>query len=308
MSAAPPRISVIMRTKNCADVVGQALAGLYAQRERDFELLVNDSGSRDRTLEIVRGFPCRLIEIAPTDYYPGLVLNRGARETTGELLVFQNSDVVPLTPDALTELVRPFEDPRVDATFARQVPRPEAHGWVRRDYETAFPVGGAAPPWMFYSLPFAAMRRSTWAERPFYDKAWGSEDSEWGAWARKSGKTVRYVPTALVMHSHNYTLKQLYGRRYIEGEADAFILGDRDSLPRAALRVARSIVTDLAYLARRPSAVDLALIAPRRLVYHLAYLKGHKLGERRIATGDRDASQGQRAVLASQEPSKQVPR
>lgn len=294
------RITIIMRTKNAAWVVGQALSALFSQRRRDFELLVVDSGSTDATLDIVGRYPCRLVRIEAKEYFPGLVLNMAIREAKGSLIVFQNSDTVPLTPDALNALVSPIERGEADATFARQLPRPEAHTWVRRDYEVAFPAQGEPPPWMAYSLPFAALTREAWEKHPFYEDAWGSEDTEWGSWARQNGLRVRYVPEALVMHSHNYTLKQLYGRRFIEGEADAFILKDRASLARFLFRTGSSWVRDaVAHLAAR-DLQGLALAFPRRVVYHWAHLQGHRLGEQRRQSGDKDASKGQKVVLERQ--------
>jgi rhamnosyltransferase len=294
------RVSIIMRSKDSAWVIGQALAGLFSQRRKDFELLVVDSGSTDATLEIAGRFPCRVIRIPPQDYFPGEVLNRAIQQVAGELLVFQNSDVVPLVPEALDRLLRPLEAGEADATFARQVPRPEAHTWVRRDYAASFPPSGAPPPWMAWSLPFAAMRRSAWEQHPFYVDAWGSEDAEWGHWARRNGLTVRYVPESLVMHSHNYTLRQLYGRRFIEGEADAFILGGRVSLPVLARRLGRAWARDAAVHLAARDLPGLVLSIPRRFVYHWAYQQGHALGERRRETGSRDASIGQRVVLERQ--------
>jgi len=295
------RVEVIMRTKDSDWVVDQALAGLFSQRYRDFELLVVDSGSKDRTLEMVRRHPHRLVEIEPRAYYPGPVLNMAIEQTTSAIVVFQNSDVVPLDPFALERLLAPFADPSVVATFARQLPRTEAHTWVRRDYAAAFPERGEPPAWMPYSLPFAAMRRSAWREHPFYGDAWGSEDSEWGTWARRNGHRVQYVADSLVMHSHNYTLRQLYGRRFIEGEADAYIFGDQDSLARAAWRTARAIGTDVGAHLRVGDWRGLLLSPARRAVYHFAYRKGHRHGEERIARGDRDASVGQAVVLKSNE-------
>lgn len=297
------RVDVIMRTKDSAWVVDQALAGLYSQRYRDFDLLVVDSGSKDRTLEMVRRHPHRLIEIQAKQYYPGPVLNMAIAETTSPIVVFQNSDVVPLDPYALERLLAPFDDPAVVATFARQLPRREAHTWVRRDYDAAFPERGDAPPWMYYSLPFAAMRRSAWQEHPFYADAWGSEDTEWGHWARSQGRVVRYVADSIVMHSHNYTLRQLHGRRFIEGEADAFIFGGNESVARAALRTARAIWTDLAPHLRARDLPGLAMVGARRAVYHWAYYQGHRHGEDRLRRGDRDASVGQSVVLKSNEGS-----
>jgi rhamnosyltransferase len=299
-STSDGKITIIMRTKNSAWVVGQALSALFSQARRDFELLVVDSGSTDATLDIVGRYPCRLLRIEAREYFPGVVLNMAIREAKGSLIVFQNSDTVPLVRTALDQLVAPIERGIADATFARQLPRPEAHTWVRRDYDVAFPATGDAPPWMSYSLPFAALTRSAWERHPFYEEAWGSEDTEWGSWARQNGLRVRYVPEALVMHSHNYTLRQLYGRRFIEGEADAFILRDRATLARFALRTGTSWARDaLAHLAAR-DVPGLALALPRRLVYHWAHLRGHQLGEQRLKSGDQDASVGQRVVLERQ--------
>jgi rhamnosyltransferase len=293
-----PKVSIVMRTKDVAWVVDRALASLFSQRNRNFELIVVDSGSRDATLDLVRRYPCKLIQIPAERYYPGKVLNEAIRETSCDLVVFQNSDVAQLGAHALDRLIAPFEDPRVAATYARQVVRPEAHTWVRRDYEKAFPERGDAPPWLPYSLPFAALRRSVWESRPFYVDAWGSEDTEWGAWARSAGHIVRYVPECVVMHSHNYTLKQLWGRRFIEGEADAFIDRAHVGPADAALGFVRSVAKDaVAHMARRDAWGALASPA-RRAVYHLAHLRGHQLGESRIASGSTDASVGQRAVLS----------
>ena len=147
-------ISVVMRTKDSAWVVDRALAGLFSQTLGpkgspasigDVDLLVVDSGSTDATIDIVSKWPCRVTRIPASSYFPGPVLDAAIADTRGEIVVFQNSDVVPLTRDALARLVAPFEDPRVSATFARQVPRPDAHTWVRRDYAVAFPARGLPP-------------------------------------------------------------------------------------------------------------------------------------------------------------------
>ena len=290
-------VSVIVRSKNSEATIGQALASLSAQRFRDFDLLVVDSGSTDRTLEIVSAFPARVVRIPAARYYPGPVLNDAIAQTRAPLVVFQNSDVSLLTPDALGRLVAPFADPAVHATFARQLPRPEALTWVRRDYAAAFPAEGPAPAWLPYSLPFAALRRATWAERPFYADAWGSEDTEWGAWAVRSGRRVEYVPGALVMHSHNYTLREIYGRRFIEGEADAFRPDLREGVWSLLGRAAASIAHDVPSHLRAGDLAGLLASPVRRGVYQWAYARGYRHGAARRRRGDADASVGQRVVL-----------
>lgn len=302
MNATPtPKTSVIMRTKNSDWVVAQALAGLFSQEFKDFELIVVDSGSTDRTLEMVAAYPNKLLSIAPTSYFPGSVLNMAMEQARGEIVVFQNSDVVPLNPFALGRLVAAFDDPSVTAAYARQVPRPEAWGFVRRDYSASFPADDKSPDWITMSLPFAAMRKAIWEQRPFYTDAWASEDTEWGQWARNEGYRIKYVHDSVVMHSHNYTLRQMYGRRFVEGEADAFIYQSSDSLWQMTKRLARSTAGDWSYQLKHGLLGEAAMTPLRRWVYQWAYWKGRKLGSRRASRQDSDSTIGQRVALERHE-------
>lgn len=296
-----PRVSVVMRCKNSDWVIHQSLAALYSQAFTDFELIVLDSGSIDRTLEIVARYPHRLVRIPADDYIPGPVLNRGIEVARGEIVVLLNSDGVLLGPNALGHLVAAFDDPDVVAALARQVPRPESDPWVRREYGLSFPARGNPPPWITLSAVTAGLRRSAWAEHPFYRDAWGSEDTEWGAWARSRGMTVRYIPDALVMHSHNYTLRQLYGRRFIEGEADALIYRKTASLTAAVLRMGWWSARDALASIRGGDWGDLPRIPARQVVYHWGWYAGHRHGSRRASRNDADIRTGQRTVLARHE-------
>lgn len=291
------KLSVIMRTKNADWVVEQALRALHSQTVRNFELVVIDSGSTDRTLDIVRAYSPTLIEIPASEYIPGAVLNKAIERSTGDILVFQNSDTVPLTPNVLERLVGVFTDRNVVASFARQIPRPEAASWVRRDYALSFPASGTAPAWMPLSLPLAAMRRSVWKQHRFHSAAFGSEDIEWGTWARSQGYIVRYVPEAIVMHSHNYTVREAFGRRFIEGEADAFIRRDKASLAQLARRIIGSTARDMMYQGERHDWTGICEAPLRRSAFHLGYHLGHRHGERRQSGALVDAQLGQRLVL-----------
>lgn len=306
-----PLVSVIMRTKNNEDTLTEALSSLFQQDFQDFELIIVDSGSVDRTLEIAAHYPHRLIHIRPQDYFPGKVLNAAAEQATGKYLVFQNSDVVLLHDHALSALVAPLENnPAVCASFARQKSRPEAQHWVQRDYAKSFPESNTAPQWMPYSLPFAAMRYHTWLDFPFYTWAWGSEDTEWGYRQReRDPHSIVYVPEAEVMHSHNYTLTQIYGRSYIEGEADAWMrthhrnsLLSQSTSSRIGKRLVRASLHALkdawqAWSAGRPGE---ALGAwPRRLMWEWGHEQGFRWGLQRLTsvTHENSSQRGQRMVL-----------
>lgn len=294
------RISIIMRSKNSDWVIAEALSALFSQSFKDFELVVVDSGSTDRTLDYVSHYPCRLIEIEPGDYYPGKVLNDAIATCDSEIIVFLNSDSVMLSPDSLKHLLKAFDDPAVCAAFGRQLPRPEADSWVRRDYAASFPEQTEdLPEWITMSLPLAAVRKTAHQQHLFYTDAWASEDSEWGAWAKKTGRLVKYVPEAITMHSHNYTLKEIYGRRFVEGEADSFIYEKRPRPIHQLMSYIRSCAQDLRFHVAERDWNAIPGIFVRRFVYQYAYFQGLRLGFKRILGKNEDASLGQSIVLSS---------
>lgn len=292
-----PRVSILLRNKNSQSTLAEVLKSLFNQSFQDFELIVADSGSSDQSLEWLQAYPHRLIQIAPQDYFPGKVLNQLAALAQGELLVFLNSDVVMLAQDTLSELIQVFDQPQVQASFARQLARPEADHWVQRDYLKAFPMSGPAPEWMSYSLPLAAMRKSAWQQMPFYDWAWGSEDSEWGKRALQRGWQVAYVPTACVMHSHNYTLQQLSGRRFIEGEADAYMQQSAYPWHKLLPRIMADSLRDLKYCLAHADLQEAIQVVPRRVVFHWAHVKGWSHGWKRLQSGSNNSQKGQQFVL-----------
>lgn len=298
-------VSIIMRTKNCDWVIAQTLAALYSQHYTDFELLVVDSGSTDRTLEIVCHYPARIVAIAPDDYVPGQVLNDAIARTSSNRIVLLNADTVLLTPQSLGNLIHALDDPMVQAAFGRQVPRPEAETWVRRDYRVAFPSAGEAPAWLPLSLPIAIMRRSAWLQHPFYTDAWGSEDTEWGLWARRAGFRIAYVPETVAMHSHNYTLRQLYGRRFIEGEADAFLYQREPHRGSTTLSALTALCRELREHVRVRDLAGLLHAPLRVLAAQRGYFAGLRHGSKRRLTGDHDLRTGQQTVLQRHESVRQ---
>jgi len=101
-------ISVIVTTYNRPDALRAVLAGLAAQRDRDFEVLIADDGSRDDTRQLVErtatGFPVRLAHVWQEDegFRAGTARNRAAAAAQGGYLVFLDGDCVP-RPDFIAQ-------------------------------------------------------------------------------------------------------------------------------------------------------------------------------------------------------------
>ena len=135
-----PLVSVLVRARNDEALIGRTLKGVFGQKtDFPFEVVVCDDASTDRTREVAERFPVRFFERPAGEYRPGRTLNALVRDARGEIVVFNNSDAVPVGDDWLAELVRPLrEEPdRPAFCFANQLPRADATALVRKDSERA---------------------------------------------------------------------------------------------------------------------------------------------------------------------------
>ncbi len=275
-----PRVSVIVRAHNDEALIERTLAGIFSQLPPPFEVIVCDDNSTDRTREVAAKYPVRFVERPDGPYKPGRTLNALVREAKGDIVVFNNSDAVPLDEHWLSELVKPLLSgaPHVFA-FANQLPRPDAQALVRKDSERAFGDGKVQATWrFFFSLASSATWRQNLLDVPFDEGIQYSEDVEW-AWrnSRREKDPVKivYCPDSHVEHSHNYTLRELAKRFRGEGAADRVIFGDRPSLVRELVGAARETLRDWAYLLPRPRDWAEIPSAPvRRLVQRIAHWRG----------------------------------
>jgi len=87
-----PAISVIIPALNEEKYIRNVFAGLKKQTFGNFETIVVDGGSRDRTREIARRYSRVIIE---NKRGIGRARNRGSRAARGEILVFLDADTEP---------------------------------------------------------------------------------------------------------------------------------------------------------------------------------------------------------------------
>ena len=94
MSADPPVFSIVMPAFNAERTVGPAIRSALAQTEQDFELLVVDDGSTDRTADIVRSFrdDPRVILISSENRGPAIARNLALARARGQFVSLLDSD------------------------------------------------------------------------------------------------------------------------------------------------------------------------------------------------------------------------
>jgi glycosyltransferase involved in cell wall biosynthesis len=103
------KISVIIPTLNEEKMLPRLLDSLRKQDFSDYEVIVADANSKDRTREIAKDAGCRVVDGG----LPAAGRNAGARVAMGELLFFLDADVI-LPPGFIRNVYNEMEDRFID--------------------------------------------------------------------------------------------------------------------------------------------------------------------------------------------------
>ncbi len=103
-----PKVSVLMSVFNCQDYVGQAIESILSQTFKDFEFIIIDDGSKDKTKDILLAWAEKdpRIKVVANPENIGLTksLNKAIKMAQGEYLARQDADDVSL-PERLEKQV-----------------------------------------------------------------------------------------------------------------------------------------------------------------------------------------------------------
>lgn len=88
------KITVVVPSYNQGAYLGATIRSLLDQEYLDLEVLVNDGGSTDNSVEVLRSFGNRIRWRSERDRGQSDAINRGLHEATGEITAYLNSDDV----------------------------------------------------------------------------------------------------------------------------------------------------------------------------------------------------------------------
>lgn len=110
------KCSVIIPVFNEQNAIKECLESLVKQTIKDIEIIIVDDGSVDKTVEIVKKFPVKLFQ--QSHQGPGPARNMGAKQASGEILVFVDADMV-FDKKFIEMLIRPIRSNGVVGTFSK---------------------------------------------------------------------------------------------------------------------------------------------------------------------------------------------
>ena len=220
---APTTVSVVVRAKNEQEGIGRTLELVASQQvEAEVEVIVVDSGSTDRTVEIARRHGARILEIPASSFTYGGALNDGCAAAAGEILVALSAHAYPTDPTWLAAMLEAFEDPAVACAsgLSHGPDGTPLRSPVVQDAERA----RRHPEWG-YSNAAGGFRAELWRQRGFRTDMPASEDKEWALHWLDRGHRVVLDPALEVDHDHSKDgMRDQYdrARRDVIGVAMAF--------------------------------------------------------------------------------------
>ena len=221
MTSLTPETSIVIRAFNEERWLPELFEALHRQHYRDFETLVVDSGSVDRTRDIASANGARLVRLRSEDFTFGYSLNIGIEAARGSFIVIISAHAIPTDEHWLSRLIAPLRRPGIAMVFGGQRGHAVSKFSEARDFERVFHSKPMSmdDDHVFVNNANSAIRKDLWEQHGFDEGLPGLEDAEWAKYWIPRGLEVFYEPSACVYHVHTESWAQVRHRFHREGIA-----------------------------------------------------------------------------------------
>lgn len=219
MNSKIPETSIIIRTKNEERWLETVLKELYKQSYQNFEILIIDSGSTDKTLSIAKRFPVRILKIPASDFSYPYAFNFAAKHSkASKYLVSLPGHAIPVSNTWLDDGISNFKKyDKLCGVYGFIKPLSQSSLWDKffiNGYNLGLTIKGVYKTHLqtkrtkgILGFTNAIIRKKLW-EIHHLDESWGAggEDEEWADYWTKKGYKVLKDTKFSVYHSHNLDL------------------------------------------------------------------------------------------------------
>ena len=187
--------SIIVRTKNESRWIRACLRSIRSQEiDMNIEIILVDNKSTDKTLELSQPFVDKVCQIEK--YRPGLSINLGIKNSSGEYIVILSGHCIPKNKNWLRNLIIPLEEENIAGVYGRQVPFSYSEPSDKRDLEITFGLDKRYHiKDAFFHNANSAFKRETLIKYPFDENLTNIEDREWAKRVISQGMINVYEPS-----------------------------------------------------------------------------------------------------------------
>lgn len=223
------KIEILCPLYNAEKYITDLHASLLKQKA-DFDVSIRYllTESTDQTKDLLDKLDCVYELVKKSEFSHSLTRERAAFSSSADIIVFVTQDVVIEKEDWLSFLVDPIITGEVSATFSRQISNHDAIEKYTR--ELNYPresyvmdkskLSACGLRTFFYSDAASAMDLKVFKELNGYDqKDFPSSEDMYIAYKLiQAGYKLKYCADSVVLHSHDFTFKELYDRYYLNGQ------------------------------------------------------------------------------------------
>lgn len=194
-------ISIIIRCKNEERWIGSCLQAVFNQEYKNFEVILVDNKSTDKTIDKARNYPVKVISI--DEYLPGKAINIGIKASKGQYIACLSGHCIPVNDKWLSNLLRNFDSDEIAGVYGRQEPMSFSSDFDKRDLLTIFGLDRRIQiKDSFFHNANSMIRRDVWERTSFDESVTNIEDRLWANRVLEQGYKIIYEPEASVYHYH----------------------------------------------------------------------------------------------------------
>lgn len=216
------KIDVIIPTFHPGEEFGELLKALESQTQPVHKIVIMNTRTDTFPEKITGAYQnVEVYHLEPSEFDHGGTRNLGVEHTDAEYLLFMTQDAMPADKYLVGQLAKRFENPKVKAAYARQLPGKKCRELEQYTRSFNYPeksriqtkadlktLGIKA---FFCSNVCAMYERETFLKQGgFVKHTIFNEDMIYAGGLIKNDYAIAYAAEAKVIHSHNYSgIKQL---------------------------------------------------------------------------------------------------